>query len=151
MDVRPNVILLLADDLGYNELGSYGQEIIETPNLDQLAKDGLRFTNFYAGNAACAPSSRRATTGRRPPGRSSRPGWSAFSTGRPEDRPAPSVDRRHRLPPAEADPSCDPDGPANAPPPKPDRSESVRHHPPAGCRNRSRGWCSTRRRRRRSR
>ena len=56
MDVRPNVILLLADDLGYNELGSYGQEIIETPNLDQLAKDGLRFTNFYAGNAACAPS-----------------------------------------------------------------------------------------------
>ena len=56
MNVRPNVILLLADDLGYNELGSYGQEIIATPNLDQLAKDGLRFTNFYAGNAACAPS-----------------------------------------------------------------------------------------------
>ncbi|GIR57016.1 MAG: hypothetical protein CM15mP64_4280 [Candidatus Neomarinimicrobiota bacterium] len=64
MDVRPNVILLLADDLGYNELGSYGQEIIATPNLDQLAKDGLRFTNFYAGNAACAPSRAVLLTGK---------------------------------------------------------------------------------------
>ena len=66
MDIRPNVILLLADDLGYNELGSYGQEIIETPNLDQLAKDGLRFTNFYAGNAACAPSRAVLLTGKSP-------------------------------------------------------------------------------------
>ena len=66
MNYRPNVILLLADDLGYNELGSYGQEIIETPNLDQLAKDGLRFTNFYAGNAACAPSRAVLLTGKSP-------------------------------------------------------------------------------------
>ena len=66
MDVRPNVILLLADDLGYNELGSYGQEFIATPNLDQLAKDGLRFTNFYAGNAACAPSRAVLLTGKIP-------------------------------------------------------------------------------------
>ena len=53
---RPNIILLLADDLGYNELGSYGQKIIRTPNLDSLAKEGMIFKNFYAGNAACAPS-----------------------------------------------------------------------------------------------
>ena len=53
---KPNIILLLADDLGYNELGSYGQKIIRTPNLDLLAKDGMIFKNFYAGNAACAPS-----------------------------------------------------------------------------------------------
>ena len=65
-DPRPNVILLLADDLGYNELGSYGQEFIATPNLDQLAKDGLRFTNFYAGNAACAPSRAVLLTGKDP-------------------------------------------------------------------------------------
>ena len=53
---KPNIILMLADDLGYNELGSYGQKIIRTPNLDSLAKEGMIFKNFYAGNAACAPS-----------------------------------------------------------------------------------------------
>ena len=41
---RPNIIYILADDLGYGELGSYGQQIIETPHLDALAKDGMRFT-----------------------------------------------------------------------------------------------------------
>ena len=46
---RPNIILLLADDLGYNELGSYGQKIIRTPYLDSLAKEGMIFKNFYAG------------------------------------------------------------------------------------------------------
>jgi len=56
IDKRPNIILLLADDLGYNEIGSYGQKIIHTPNLDKLSKEGMTFTNFYAGNAACAPS-----------------------------------------------------------------------------------------------
>ncbi|RCS53049.1 arylsulfatase [Bremerella cremea] len=52
----PNIIFILADDLGYSELGSYGQEKIHTPNLDQLAKEGMRFTDFYCGNAVCAPS-----------------------------------------------------------------------------------------------
>ena len=47
---RPNIILLLADDLGYNELGSYGQKIIKTPYLDSLATEGMIFKNFYAGN-----------------------------------------------------------------------------------------------------
>ncbi|HTN76509.1 MAG TPA: arylsulfatase [Pirellulaceae bacterium] len=52
----PNIVLILADDLGYAELGSYGQTKIRTPALDRLAKQGLRFTNYYAGNAVCATS-----------------------------------------------------------------------------------------------
>ena len=63
-NVRPNIILLLADDLGYNELGSYGQKIIKTPNLDRLASDGMIFTDFYAGNAARAPSRAVLLTGK---------------------------------------------------------------------------------------
>ena len=53
---RPNVVLIVADDLGYGELGCYGQEKIATPNLDRLAAEGLRFTQFYAGAPVCAPS-----------------------------------------------------------------------------------------------
>ncbi|WP_265595508.1 arylsulfatase [Verrucomicrobium sp. BvORR106] len=53
---KPNIIVFLADDLGYGELGCYGQKKIKTPNLDQLAADGIRFTDFYAGHAVCAPS-----------------------------------------------------------------------------------------------
>lgn len=52
----PNIIFILADDLGYAELGCYGQKLIQTPRLDQMAKEGIRFTNFYAGNTVCAPS-----------------------------------------------------------------------------------------------
>jgi len=53
---KPNVILIMADDLGYAELGSYGQELIKTPNLDQIASEGMRFTNFYSSSAVSAPS-----------------------------------------------------------------------------------------------
>ncbi len=53
---RPNILILLADDLGYGELGCYGQEIIRTPNIDALASKGLRFTDFYAGCSVCSPS-----------------------------------------------------------------------------------------------
>ena len=53
---RPNILFLLADDLGYNEIGAYGQKIIKTSELDKLAASSMKFTNFYAGNAACAPS-----------------------------------------------------------------------------------------------
>lgn len=53
---KPNVILIVADDLGYHELGCYGQEKIKTPNLDKLAAEGMRFTQFYCGQAVCAPS-----------------------------------------------------------------------------------------------
>ena len=52
----PNIVLIVADDLGYGELGCYGQKWIRTPVLDQLAQDGVRYTQFYAGNAVCAPS-----------------------------------------------------------------------------------------------
>ena len=50
----PNIILILADDLGYRELGCYGQEIILTPNIDRLAGEGIRFTQFYSGSTVCA-------------------------------------------------------------------------------------------------
>ncbi len=53
---RPNIVFILADDLGYGELGSYGQKKIRTPNLDRMAAEGMRFTQFYAGSPVCAPS-----------------------------------------------------------------------------------------------
>jgi len=53
---KPNIIYILADDLGYGELGSYGQQLIETPNLDNLAANGMRFTQHYSGSPVCAPS-----------------------------------------------------------------------------------------------
>jgi uncharacterized sulfatase len=56
MPRRPNIIFILADDLGYGDLGCYGQTRIKTPNLDQLAADGIRFTSCYAGSTVCAPS-----------------------------------------------------------------------------------------------
>lgn len=59
----PNIIFILADDLGYNELGCYGQEIIETPNIDQLAAEGMRFIQHYSGSPVCAPSRSVLMTG----------------------------------------------------------------------------------------
>lgn len=53
---KPNIIYILADDLGYAELGSYGQELIETPNIDKLAASGMRFTQHYSGAPVCAPA-----------------------------------------------------------------------------------------------
>lgn len=53
---RPNIILIVADDLGYGDLGCYGQTLIQTTNLDKMAAEGLRFTSFYAGSTVCAPS-----------------------------------------------------------------------------------------------
>jgi len=53
---KPNIIFIMADDLGYGDLGSYGQELIETPNLDLLASEGMRFTQHYSGSPVCAPS-----------------------------------------------------------------------------------------------
>ena len=52
----PNIIFILADDLGYGDLGCYGQKQIQTPNLDRLAAEGMRFTQCYAGSTVCAPS-----------------------------------------------------------------------------------------------
>ncbi len=63
---KPNVILILADDLGFRELGCYGQIKIKTPRIDQLASDGMRFTRAYSGNAVCAPSRCVLMTGKHP-------------------------------------------------------------------------------------
>ncbi len=60
---RPNIVFILADDLGYGDLGSYGQRIIRTPRLDRMAAEGLRFTQFYAGATVCAPSRSVLMTG----------------------------------------------------------------------------------------
>jgi arylsulfatase A-like enzyme len=60
---KPNVVFILADDLGYGDIGSYGQKKIRTPNLDKLAAEGLRFTQAYAGSTVCAPSRCALMTG----------------------------------------------------------------------------------------
>ncbi len=59
----PNIILIMADDLGYGELGCYGQTWIQTPNIDQIAAQGIKFTQFYAGQTVCAPSRCSLMTG----------------------------------------------------------------------------------------
>jgi len=53
---KPNIIYILADDLGYGDLGCYGQKTLKTPNLDRMAREGMRFTRHYAGSTVCAPS-----------------------------------------------------------------------------------------------
>lgn len=60
---KPNLIWVMADDLGYGDLGCYGQKVILTPQLDRMAKEGLRFTHFYAGATVCAPSRSVLMTG----------------------------------------------------------------------------------------
>ena len=61
--VRPNIIYILADDLGYGDLGCYGQEKFPTPNIDKLASEGIRFTQHYSGSTVCAPSRSALMTG----------------------------------------------------------------------------------------
>lgn len=61
---RPNIVFILADDLGIGDLGAYGQSKIKTPNLDKLAAEGMRFTQFYAGTSVCAPSRASLMTGK---------------------------------------------------------------------------------------
>jgi arylsulfatase A-like enzyme len=61
--MRPNIVVILADDLGWGDLGCYGQKRIRTPHLDQMAADGVRFTAAYAGSTVCAPSRSCLITG----------------------------------------------------------------------------------------
>jgi len=63
---KPNIVFIVADDLGYRELGCFGQKLIRTPNLDELAKQGMRLTQHYSGNAVCAPSRCVLMTGKHP-------------------------------------------------------------------------------------
>jgi arylsulfatase A len=63
---KPNILLLLADDLGYGDLSCYGSPSVFTPNIDKLGQNGTRFTNFYAGSAVCTPSRASLLTGQFP-------------------------------------------------------------------------------------
>ncbi|MUH37656.1 arylsulfatase [Zobellia amurskyensis] len=62
-NARPNIVYILADDLGYGDLSSYGQQKFTTPNIDKLAKDGILFTQHYSGSTVCAPSRSALLTG----------------------------------------------------------------------------------------
>lgn len=61
---QPNIIFILTDDLGFNQIGAYGDTPIKTPNIDRLAEEGVRFTDAYAGNTVCSPSRVSLFTGR---------------------------------------------------------------------------------------
>jgi len=63
---KPNIILINTDDLGYAGLGCYGQKLIQTPHIDKMAEEGLRFTDYYAANTVCVPSRVGLLTGRHP-------------------------------------------------------------------------------------
>ena len=63
---RPNVIFIFADDLGWGDLGCYGNQQIKTPNLDRLAREGTLFTQFYVNSAVCSPSRTAVMTGHFP-------------------------------------------------------------------------------------
>ena len=91
---RPNIIYILADDLGYSELGCYGQKIIQTPNIDRLADEGMKFTQHYSGSPVCAPSRCTLLTGKhtghayirdngRPKGRPHKPTQGIFAGQNP--------------------------------------------------------------------
>ena len=63
---KPNVIVILADDIGYGDLGCYDSKVIATPRLDRMAREGVRFTDFYVASAFCSPSRAALLTGRLP-------------------------------------------------------------------------------------
>ena len=63
---KPNIVFLLADDMGYADLSSYGSPDAKTPNIDRLAAEGVKFTNFYANGPECSPSRTAFLTGRYP-------------------------------------------------------------------------------------
>ncbi len=78
---KPNIVLIVADDLGYGDLGSYGQKLIQTPHLDRMATEGMRFTDFYAGSPVCAPSRCTLVTGKHPGHAYVRDNWEAGGWG----------------------------------------------------------------------
>ena len=81
----PNILLIQADDLGYGDLSVYGQAMFQTPNMDRLARSGLRFISYYAGSTVCAPSRAALMTGLHT-GHTSIRGNRADNSLRPDDR-----------------------------------------------------------------
>jgi len=71
---EPNLVFIIADDLGHGDLGCYGQQKIHTSNIDRLAAEGMRFTANYSGHNVCAPSRCVLMTGKHP-GHGSVPSW----------------------------------------------------------------------------
>src|SRR5687768_10542595 len=65
--VKPNIVVIFCDDLGYGDLGCYGHPTIRTPHLDRMAAEGMRFTDFYSAAEVCTPSRAALLTGRLPP------------------------------------------------------------------------------------
>lgn len=63
-DKKPNIIYILADDMGYGDVGVYGQQVVKTPNIDKLASEGMQFMQHYAGNTVCSPSRCALMTGK---------------------------------------------------------------------------------------
>src|SRR5690606_13606862 len=61
---KPNIVLIMADDLGYADLGCYGNQEVKTPHLDRLAAEGLRFTDFHSNAPVCSPTRAALLTGR---------------------------------------------------------------------------------------
>ena len=75
---KPNIVFIFADDLGYGDTGIYGSDVIQTPNIDALARDGVRFTQGYVSHPVCSPSRAGLITGRY----QQRHGWEFNPAGR---------------------------------------------------------------------
>jgi arylsulfatase A len=63
---KPNIVLIFIDDMGYEDIGPFGQEFIKTPNLDRMAAEGRKFTDFYSSFSVCSPSRASLMTGSYP-------------------------------------------------------------------------------------
>ncbi len=84
---KPNLVLILADDLGMGDLGCYGQKLLKTPNIDRLAAQGTRFTSAYSGASVCAPSRCALMTGRHMGHATVRGNWEVFPEGQAPLKP----------------------------------------------------------------
>ncbi|HTU25540.1 MAG TPA: sulfatase-like hydrolase/transferase, partial [Pirellulales bacterium] len=97
---RPNIVVILADDLGWSDLGCYGADLCETPNIDRLAREGVRFTDAYA-MSVCSPTRATLLTGKHA-ARLRITIWMEGSYGGPTNRKLLQAESRHDLPHSEA-------------------------------------------------
>ncbi len=95
--VRPNIVVILADDLGAHDLACYGADLHETPNVDSLAREGLRFTRAYAPSPVCSPTRAALLTGQHP-ARLHLTIWSEGSRQGPTNQMLLQAQSRHDLP-----------------------------------------------------